>query len=220
MKKHTLLSDIAVFLLIFILFIVPPFFTASISVERPLFTSWDFPWYQLLIAALSFTLLFFYYEKSDKKTLIVYPVLITYGMLFSTSLFIHFISELLKAKGIGTGFTDATNVLKPVGFIQWLYCLIFFLCGAFYEEVIYRFYFTDMLFSLITKKKKFPCSRLLCEAAGLLCFAFAHFYMGWLAVLNAALAHVFLRWCYVRGGKLWQCVTAHFIYNVISLILL
>ena len=217
MKKHTLLSDIAVFLLIVFLFIVPPFFAKSVSSAKPLFSGWGFPWYQLVLAILGGLLLFFYYEKSERRTLIVFPVLFTFGMLFSVSLICRFLSEIFTG---ADGGISSELVVRPEGILQWCFCLINFLCAAFYEEVLYRFYFIDALYGLITKKKVFRYALILCEAAGLLCFAFAHFYMGWISVLNAALAHVFLRLCYKRTGKLWPCVASHFIYNVISLILL
>ena len=221
MKKHTLLSDIAVFLLIIFLFIVPPFFTAAVSSETSLFNNWGFPWYQLLLAFLSAILLYFYYEKNEKAqklTLKLFPVLFTFGMLFSISLFCRFLSEVLK--GASDSSVSEALVSRPQGFLQWIFCLLNFLCAAFYEEVLYRFYFSDALFSLITTKKTFRLSRLLCEALGLFAFAFAHLYFGWISVLNAALAHVFLRLCFLKSGKLWPCVASHFIYNVISLILL
>ncbi len=226
MKKHTLLSDIAVFLLIFFLFIVPPFFASVPSIDRPLFNSWGFPWYQILLALFSGVLLFFYYEKKVDNAdglvtaatvwqkLIIFPVVFTFGMLFAISLFCRFLSEV-------TGFFDGDFlVVKPSGALQWLFCLVNFGCAAFYEEVLYRFYFSDELFSLVTRKKLWRGCRLLCELLGLLCFAFAHLYMGWISVLNAALAHLILRLCYKKTCRLWPCVAAHFVYNVISLILL
>ena len=214
MKKHTLLSDLALFLLIFFLFIVPPFFAAVVARDSPLFSGWSFPWYQLLLAFFAVLLLVFFYEKNQHRTLVVFPVLFTFGMLFAVSLFCRFLSEV-------SGLVDPELVVtKPAGFLQWTFCLLNFLSAAFYEEVLYRFYFIDELYILITRKKLWRGSRLLCEAAGLVCFAFAHFYMGWISVLNAALAHVLLRLCFKKYGKLWPCVASHFIYNVISLILL
>ena len=214
MKKHTLLSDIAVFLLIFFLFVLPPFFASAVNAARPLFSGWTFPWYQMLLALMAFLLLFFYYEKSGKRTLIIFPVLFTFGMLFAVSLFCRFLSEL-------TGLNDGELVVsKPAGLLQWIFCLINFLAAAFYEEVLYRFYLADGLLSLISRKKIFRFTWLFCEALALFCFAFAHLYLGWISVLNAALAHVFLRLCFKKFEKLWPCVAAHFIYNVISLILL
>ena len=220
MKKHTLLSDIAVFLLIFFLFIVPPFFTSVNVTDELLFKSWGFPWYQILLGIFSCGLLYFYYQKNESGILTVwnklnvFPVVFTFGMLFAVSLFCRFLSEV-------TGFSDGEFlVVKPAGVLQWIFCLINFLCAAFYEEVLYRFYFTDKLKGLIGLKVKWRVLPVLCEIAGLLCFAFAHFYMGWISVLNAALAHLILRLCYKKSGRLWPCVAAHFIYNVISLILL
>lgn len=214
MKKHTLLSDLALFLLIFFSFIVPPFFAAVVTRDSPLFSGWSFPWYQLLLAFFAVLLLAFFYEKNQHRTLVVFPVLFTFGMLFAVSLFCRFLSEV-------SGLVDPELVVtKPAGFLQWTFCLLNFLSAAFYEEVLYRFYFIDELYFLITRKKLWRGSRLLCEAAGLVCFAFAHFYMGWISVLNAALAHVLLRLCFKKYGKLWPCVASHFIYNVISLILL
>ena len=214
MKKHTLLSDIAVFLLIIFLFIVPPFFTSAVSDAKPLFSGWGFPWYQILLALLAGLLLFYYYEKSGRRTLIIFPVLFTFGMLFAVSLFCRFLAEV-------TGLNDGEIIVaKPDGLLQWISCLVNFFCAAFYEEVLYRFYFIEQLFLLVTRKKEWRTSRILCEALGLLCFAFAHLYLGWISVLNAALAHIFLRLCLKKFGKLWPCVASHFIYNVISLILL
>ncbi len=215
MKNHTILSDIIVFLLINIFFIIPPFFSAPIT-SASVFSEWKFPVYQFMLAALCPLLLNSYYEKSYKKSLIVFPVLFTFGMLFSISLFCRFLYEL-----IGSSSLDQNElVVRPQGFLQCFFCLINFLCAAFYEEVLYRFYFSDELYSLITRKKTIPFACFICELLGLLVFAFAHLYMGWISVLNAALAHIFLRLCYKKSGKLWPCVTAHFIYNVISLILL
>ena len=234
MKKHTLLSDIAVYLLIIFLFIVPPFF-ASVPVDgSSLFADWSFPWRSLLLAILSVAVLIFYYdsnsgEKNDGNMaghgiyavwpkLKVFPVIFTFGMLFSGSLFVQYF-------GLAFGFvSEGVSFNHPQGALQWLFCLLNFLCAAFYEEVLYRFYFTDELKNLLDD---LPGSRFkgkwlewLCELTGLLCFAFAHLYLGWLSVINAAYAHIFLRLCYKKTGKIWPCFAAHFIYNVFSLILL
>lgn len=217
MKKHTLLSDLAVFLLILFLFIVPPFFSNFTGFSSPDFSVWSFPWYQLLLALFSSALLFFYYERIKKNNgyqLLLFPVLFTFGILFSISLFCRFLAEITKS------YDSKFIVTKPASFLQWFFCLLNFLCAAFYEEVLYRFYFIDELKALLERKKQMKWIFWLCEFTGLLCFAIAHLYMGWISVLNAALAHIVLRLCYKKSGKLWPCVTAHFIYNVISLILL
>ncbi len=231
MKKHTLLSDIVVFLLIFFLFIVPSFFAETISDSKPLFVSWNFPFYKIALGLLSGALLFFYYDKNDNKNdeaavktiwqkLIVFPVLFTFGMLFAISLLSRFLSELAGSNSVFADHATSEYITKPQGVLQWIYCLIYFLCSAFFEEVIYRFYYTDELKILLTRKKEWRFYNIVCEAAGLFVFAFAHRYMGWIPVLNAALAHIVLRLTYKKSGRLWPCIVSHFIYNVISLILL
>ena len=237
MKKHTLLSDLAVFLLIIFLFIVPPFFSSVPIDGSQLFADWSFPWRPLVLAILSFAILFFYYDfKSNEgnnvkgasqgvfavwSKLKIFPVIFTFGMLFSGSLFIQFF-------GLAFGLvSDGVSFNHPQGALQWLFCLLNFVCAAFYEEVLYRFYFTDklkLLFDYLPSSRfKEKCGKWLvwlCELLGLLCFAFAHLYMGWLSVINAAYAHIFLRLCYKKNGKIWPGFAAHFIYNVFSLILL
>lgn len=237
MKKHTLLSDLAVFLLIIFLFIVPPFFSSVPLDGSSLFADWSFPWRPLLLALLSFSLLFFYYdfrgvEKNDVKEsaqgmfalwskLKIFPVIFTFGMLFSGSLFIQYFGLAFGLVSEGVTFNH------PQGALQWLFCLLNFVCAAFYEEVLYRFYFTDKLKLLLedlpalrSKEKWRKALGFFCELLGLLCFAFAHLYLGWLSVINAAYAHIFLRLCYKKTGKIWPGFAAHFIYNVFSLILL
>ena len=228
MKKHTLLSDIAVFLLIFSFFIIPPFFAEMISASKPLFVSWGFPFYKIAIALLGSMLLYFYYEKNNGENSVptvwqklnVFPVLFTFGMLFAISLLSRFLSELAGSDSVFSDHATSEFIVKPQGGLEWFFCLLYFLCGAFFEEVIYRFYFIDELYLLVTRKKEWRFSKILCELLGLVCFAFAHRYMGWIPVLNAALAHIVLRLCYKKSGRLWPCVTSHFVYNVISLILL
>ena len=237
MKKHTLLSDIAVFLLIIFLFIVPPFFSSVPLDGSMLFADWSFPWRPLVLAVLSLAILFFYYDfNSGKNTedkvagqgifavwskLKIFPVVFTFGMLFSGSLFIQFFGLAFGLVSEGVSFNH------PQGALQWLFCLLNFVCAAFYEEVLYRFYFTDELKLLLDRlpssnfKEKWGKTLVwLCELLGLLCFAFAHLYLGWLSVFNAAYAHIFLRLCYKKTGKIWPGFAAHFIYNAFSLILL
>jgi membrane protease YdiL (CAAX protease family) len=233
MKKHTLLSDIAVFLLIIFLFIVPPFFASVPADGSSLFADWSFPWRPLLLAIFSFVLLFFYYDfrKDDDSAssalalqkggifavwpkLKIFPVIFTFGMLFSCSLFIQYFGLAFGLVSSGVSFNH------PQGLFQWLFCILNFLSAAFYEEVLYRFYFTDELKNLLGRRFNWKWLGWACEMTGLLCFAFAHLYMGWLSVINAAFAHIFLRLCYKKTGKIWPCFASHFIYNIFSLILL
>ena len=58
------------------------------------------------------------------------------------------------------------------------------------------------------------------EGLGIVVFAFAHLYMGPLSVIHAAIAHVVLRILYKKTGLIWNSVLIHFVFNIISLILL
>ncbi|MBC6713622.1 CPBP family intramembrane glutamic endopeptidase [Treponema sp. Marseille-Q3903] len=208
MKKHSLSIEIIIFSAIFFLFVVPPLFAKNVF-ESNLFSVWNFPVNQLILAFFGGIILFFYYEKDKKKPfLIFFPVIYTFGLLFSGSLFIKYISILI-------GESPAIDIKMPSSFTGWLWCILNFSCAAFFEEVIYRFYIIDELEYLLKYK-----INIVCEIVGCLLFAFAHLYMGWISVLNAAIAHIILRMCYVKNHRLWQCVASHFIYNVISLILL
>ena len=136
-------------------------------------------------------------------------------MLFCSALFLKGISCLFE------GITASeVKVELPDTFLSWIFCLLNFLCAGFYEEVLYRMYFPEAFYTLAGCKIKWKYLKIFCEAAACLAFAFAHLYLGFFAVINAALAHVILRWCLKFSGNLWSGVAAHFVYNVISLILL
>ncbi|MCR5188362.1 MAG: CPBP family intramembrane metalloprotease [Treponema sp.] len=215
MKKHSLLSDIVIFSVIFLLLIVPPFFTTKIPVSSTIFSAWTFPFHQLIFALIALLLYFFYYEKKEKK-LPFFPLIMTTSLLFCFALFIKFFSVILVTNNV----SEEVNVILPDSVTGWCFCLLNFAFAAFYEEVLYRFYFADQLQELLSYKIKGKYLWLVCEILACLAFAFAHFYLGIFSVINAILGHVILRLCYKKSGSIWTGFLAHFIYNVISLILL
>ena len=207
MKRQSLIYEIIIFLLILGFLIIPPFFTSRILQPEHLFT-WTFPWKQAGLCIFALVLYFLSRKLNDKKG-IFYPSLIALSLLFFTAIIIKLICH--EAPG-------SNKAIMPQGGTQVLFCLMTFAFSAVYEEIIYRFYFVDALRHLIRVERKYIW---LCfEAAGLLVFAFAHFYLGWPAVINAAIAHVVLRFLYKKTNLIWNCIIIHFIYNVISLILL
>ena len=220
MKRHHILIETVIFFLIFFSQILSAILAVSASKDGVapvnIFTEWNFPWYHLISSAFCVVVLLIFYEKSSKRTLIIYPVLITYGMMFATSLLCNALSIWINAAPANANVT----VTKPEGVLAWFFCILTFIFSAFNEEVIYRFYMADKLNQILSVKIHAKILRWICELIALLCFAFAHLYLGWIAVLNAAIAHVFLRRCYLKSGRLWQCVVAHCIYNVVSIILL
>ena len=119
------------------------------------------------------------------------------------------------------------SIIKPQTGIEWLFIILNFLFASFYEEVIYRAYFPAAIISLLGKIKKVQENEklrlttiIIAEIIALLAFSFAHLYLGVLSVINAAIAHIILRLFYRKQEDIVACWSAHFIYNIISLILL
>ena len=207
MKRQSIIYEIIIFLLILVFLIIPPIFTPQITNIGTLF-SWTFPWKQAGLCIFTLVLYFLSKRLNEKKG-IFYPSLIALSLLFFTAIIIKLITHSAPGEN---------KSIMPQGGIEVIFCLMTFALSAVYEEIIYRFYFTDALKHLIPVEKKFVV--IICEAAGLIVFAFAHFYLGWASVINAAVAHVILRFLYKKTNLIWNCVIVHFIYNVISLILL
>ena len=209
MKRLSTFYEILIFSLIFLFCIVPPFFTKQINQDDILFI-WNFPFQQLSLCIFAVILYFFSKQLNINKK-IFFPSILTLGILFTFELFFKFLFKLPESV-----------VIKPQSFIQWIYCILTFLFSAAYEEIIYRFYFPDALLNILKNfsfdKKK--STKILIEIVGTLVFAFAHLYLGIISVINAALAHIVLRILYKKTNLIWNGVIIHFIYNVISLILL
>ena len=208
MKHKTALYEIIVFSLIFLFLIIPPFFTPKISDDSVLF-AWNFPLKQAGLCVFAVILWILSRNLNTKKGFF-YPSMLALTLLFLSALVLKLITK-----------SDYKTPL-PSSPVEWLFCVLTFLFAATYEEIIYRFYFSDALFRLVNyttlEGKKWVFW--MCEAAGCLVFAFAHFYLGITSVVNAALAHVVLRFLYKKTNLIWNCVLIHFIYNIISLILL
>lgn len=214
MKLHSFAAEILFFSLIFLGFAVPPFFHLAASVPEGVFSEWTFPLTQLVLAVAALGIYLIFREKTE-RSLIFFPVIFTVSLLFCLALILKFVSSLHFF-----AHKPAFEVARPSTIIQWIFCLLNFLLAAFYEEIIYRFYLPDALLRIISRKSGSRARLYLCEIFAGALFAAGHFYLGALAVVNAAGAHVVLRRCYKITGTIWCGVCAHFIYNVISLILL
>ena len=229
MKKHTYIPEILIFCLILFGCIIPPFLITSSSLSENNFSNWTFPW-QSLCHAIFAAVLFVISKKiinapsSDSKNQVeskkvyfllyfIIPMTLTFGSLFSISLILKFFSII---------FNEKTEILveKPDSFLAALFCIINFACAAFYEEVIYRFYFPQTLIRFFKLKSNRKILEVIAEIIGALVFAFAHLYLGYISVINAFAAHIVLRLCYKKCNNIWAGYFAHFIYNIISLILL
>ena len=101
----------------------------------------------------------------------------------------------------------------------WILMILYFGVASFNEEILYRLYLPGFLLKLTEKKEK-KILNILIEVLVCLLFAMGHIYSGFLSVINAAIAHCVLRIIYKKTGNIFTTFTAHYIYNVISLILL
>ena len=211
MSKKSFYYEILIFSLIFLFLIIPPFFVAPVSDVSVLF-SWGFPWKQAGLCLFAVVLYIFSRGLNTKKGFF-FPSMLALSALFLCALIIKIVTK--------TQFVEHKTTL-PASNVQWIFCILTFLCSAVYEEIIYRFYFSDALHRLLeyTPASGKKWIFWFCEITGLFVFAFAHFYLGIASVVNAAFAHVILRLLYKKTNFIWNCVIIHFIYNIISLILL
>ena len=214
MKRHLFTLEIATFSVILLIFIIPPFFAQPVSSESTLFSQWSFPLAQLIMACFAVLLCILFYEP-EKKWLKLFPGIFSVCLLFCNALLLKGISVFMTGQDAGE-----ITVELPENLISWCFCILNFLLAGFYEEVLYRMYFPEALVCLLGRKFNGKWLKVVCELTGCLAFAFAHLYLGWLAVINAAIAHLILRWCFKSSGIIWAGVGAHFVYNLISLILL
>jgi len=211
MKKHSFITEITLFSLIFLFFILPPLFYSFFSLDLPF--NWSFPFQALILFFLALGLFLFYNDSSFSITNLL-PCIFTLGLLFFTSLIFKII-DIIFIKN-----AEKVELILPDNFLAWLFCILNFLFSAFYEEVLYRFYFPQALISFFEGKSNKKIIPLICELITALLFAFAHLYLGYLSVINAFFAHIILRITFKKSKAIWSGFIAHFIYNMISLILL
>jgi membrane protease YdiL (CAAX protease family) len=220
MKVQSKLYEFLIFIIIFIFCILPPFF--YINSQNLSFNSWSFPLEQLCFAIFALILLkictFLRTSLTGVKNVkeilykVITPASFCLALLFLTALLFKVISNSFE-----------THTVIPDNVIKFIFCIINFFCAAIYEEIVYRFYFTDALKRIFNYKYSDSLSSklyfLMFEISGAVVFAFAHFYLGVLSTLNAFIAHFILRYFYKKSKNLWVCIAAHFLYNLLTLFL-
>lgn len=234
MKKYSTLAEILLAIFIFTVYLLPPVFISSVS-SSDVFTRWDFP-YSVFFNFIFCLFLFVLHKTAEKKLgltdvsknkyyffyNVLFPLTFTACVLFTCGLIFKFLSVFLSVL-FSLSEKSQLSVEIPTTIIQWIFCILNFIFASFTEEFFYRFYFPEALlrfFSKFQSDKLKKVSVIIAEFFVLILFAFAHRYEGFLSVLNAAVAHVVLRKCLKKYGNLWAGFGAHFIYNIISLILL
>ena len=191
MKLKSSYAKILLFCLVFVVLIIPPLF------ERPdltiVFENWHFPLPALCLFIFSLFLiyinkeLFFHLKKSRYQIFynFLFPLTLCFCSLFAVSLLIQGLSLIFKNS------SNNVFVAKPDAANEWFFCIMQFLFSAFYEEIIYRFYFPDFLLSLIQNKNIEEHRLKFCKAgieiSACILFSLAHFYAGIFAVFCHAL---------------------------------
>lgn len=228
MKKHSFALQIIIFSIIFLSFILPPFFITSNNYNQNTFQIWNFPFEQFIrfILVIIFFIFFIDEKDSSKKNTPNFRK-ISFFNFFSTAVFgfslLFFISLIFKIISIkNINLSNKIVVERPKDFLQIIFAILTFIFSASFEEIIYRAYFPDALLNIfnyekIENKAKKNILRIFCEILGILVFAFAHFYAGILSTINAAFAHCILRILYIRHKNIIGNITAHSLYNILIL---
>lgn len=158
---------------------------------------------------------------------------LTFGFLVLSAVLFELLGLAIKARSL-------ENVILPSTFLQGLYCAFTLAAAAFYEECLYRLYLPKALKKILAwtragkrlesgenlgaDEKTLAGDKLeaalnfLAEGAAVLLFAFAHRYQGILALLNALLAGVILRFAFVKSKSLWPPYLAHLSFNAAALL--
>lgn len=228
MKKHSFALQIIIFSIIFLSFILPPFFITSNNYNQNTFQIWNFPFEQFIrfLLVIIFFIFFINEKDSSKKNTPNFRK-ISFFNFFSTAVFgfslLFFISLIFKIISIkNINLSNKIVVERPKDFLQIIFAILTFIFSASFEEIIYRAYFPDALLNIfnyekIENKAKKNILRIFCEILGILVFAFAHFYAGILSTINAAFAHCILRILYIRHKNIIGNITAHSLYNILIL---
>lgn len=218
MKIHRLFIQLVIFLIILISFVLP----SVIFIPEPA-SEISFPLSVTVYFALS---VFLYYftknyvlknqdkEKFNKKALLIRNTgitTLTFGIIFSAGMIFNIIAW----------FTDVKDpyFTLPSGKIQYFYVIFAFVLAAFNEEVLYRFYIPEQIFSLCSARLNEKVSFWISEIISMALFALGHRYRGILAVVNAAIAYAVLRICFKKSKSIVPGTIAHMLYNILSFIL-
>lgn len=232
MKIHSFVTEILFFSIISLFFVIPPLFVNAPSVQHIDFTLFSV---QNLSHFLIAVFIFVFYKKSVEndehistkilKYLIYFVVI--FILLFGISFICNFSAQ--KLLNSENSFVNSqVFVENPQGFFDFLICIFNLLFAAFFEEVIYRFYIPfgikNFLFRKVFDENQsksytiFEKSILLfIEIVTMLIFSFSHKYLGIFSVVNAAVAHLVLRFSFIRSKSLIPSTLAHFFYNFVSL---
>lgn len=214
MKKQYLVAEFAA---VFLFLLLPPLFVNSGNSSANSFSFSPVIFAEGVIAFL-LDFQFHYFDKNknqDKqrdKKLISFAkyssiFFITFGSLALVFAVFQLLSFLFPKITVGS----LSSVTLPCGFYEWCVCVFMLLTGAYYEEALYRLFLPECLYLIFGKSKN---KVILFEAVVILLFAFSHRYLGFIAVINAAICGTILRLCFVKTKSVYTGALAHFLYNI------
>lgn len=213
MKKTYLLPE---FLAVLVFLILPPLFSSPSGGKLDAQKFFYFPVFIELLIAVALEFQSAYIKKTEepvKKTelfRLLFWIPLTTGLLFlalAANQTVRYVWGIAELKG--ELFTDDSVSGVNIGF------LIFnFFCAAFYEEAVYRHFFSESLLTLLPGNRVVRWS---CETAAVLIFALSHRSGGIFSIVNAAVCGTVLRLCFVRTKSVTAGTAAHFIYNIVLL---
>lgn len=210
MKKRYILIE---FLLVLAFLAVPPVFVSHGTGLSQAGTFNASVLYQLLISVI----LFFQFlklkpaEKSKAKIFrFLFHGTITLGILMIIFALMQSIELLFSNEEM-----KSQNFIPDVdGPLSILFLTLAVVCGAFYEEVLYRQFLPEFMALIAGEKINRKLVFYGTEFLALLLFAFAHRYQGWISVVNSFLCGTVLRLCYKKTSSVLPGAAAHAVYNL------
>lgn len=222
MKLHRFFFEILVFFAIFIAFVLPPIL--NVQRDTLLQFEWNFPWNYVFLGIIAFFI--FLYEtnpknknelsnentKNNVKTFILATIF--------TFISLSFIAFILESIAFMTKQSQQNVSISPINSkTDLFYCILKFCLAAFYEEVLYRLYLPEQLKRFLKNTPNKITHIYIPEVITIILFALGHAYLGIFAVINACIACVILRICYLKTQNIFASTIAHFMYNFTSLLL-
>ena len=209
MKNYNILINFFVFFVIFIFYALPPIFFISEPV-----TQINFPLNSLILFIFSAFLYYFtnqFFLQISKKNIpvlkLIFSSVLCFIFIFLLGMIFNFLATIFKIK-------DEYSLI-PQNLKEYFFVILTFSFSAFFEEVMYRFFIPEELSFFLQIKFSAKIAFLISESLTLLIFALSHRYRGLFAILNAAIAHVILRFFYKRTKNIAVTSSAHFFYNTI-----
>lgn len=191
----------------------------------------SFPSMQAAFAFYATILYFVFLRKKtvkEKRSLIGFHTNLGFTLVSFGALCIA--ASLINLAAVFFQKNAAANFCTPENFSSFCFSLLLFAFAAWFEEIMYRgflpFAANKLLHGFFSTKINFTKNAragkiifFISETFALFSFALSHRYLGFASVVNAFLAGLILRACFVKTKTPFTNFFAHFLYNVFFLLL-